>query len=39
MERSRLKNKANESGKEDKRFYNIQRYKFSKLNYKRKKIF
>ena len=38
MKRSRLKNKANKSGKEkDKRFYNIQRNKVSKLNNKLKK--
>ena len=29
IKRSRLKNKANKSGKEDKRFYNIQRNKVS----------
>ena len=35
MKRSRLKNKANKSGKEeDKRLYNIQRNKVSKLNNK-----
>ena len=38
MKRSRLKNKANKSGKEeDKRLYNIQRNKVSKLNNKLKK--
>ena len=38
MKRSRLKNKANKSGKEeDKRLYNIQRNKISKLNNKLKK--
>ena len=40
MKRSRLKNKANKSGKEgDKRLYNIQRNKVSKLNSKLKKTF
>ena len=40
MKRSRLKNKANKSGKEeDKRLYNIQRNKVSKLNYKLKKTY
>ena len=38
MKRSRLKNKANKSGKEEaKRLYNIQRNKVSKLNTKLKK--
>ena len=37
--RSRLKNKANKSGKEDKRLYNIQRNKVSKLNNKLKKTY
>ena len=38
MKRSRLKNKANKSGKEeDKRLSNIQRNKLSKLNNKLKK--
>ena len=38
MKRSRLKNKANKSGEEeDKRFYNIQRNKVSKLNNKLRK--
>ena len=40
MKRSRLKNKANKSGKEeDKRLYNIQRNKVSKLNNKLKKTY
>ena len=40
MKTSRLKNKANKSGKEkDKRFYNIQRNKVSKLNNKLKKTY
>ena len=40
MKRSRLKNKANKSGKEeDKRLYNIQQNKDSKLNNKLKKIY
>ena len=40
MKRSRLKNKANKSGKEeDKRLYNIQRNKVSKLNNKLKKAY
>ena len=39
MKRSRLKNKANKSGiEEEKRLYNIQRNKVSKLN-KRKKTY
>ena len=38
-QRSRLKNKANKSGKEDKRLYNIQRNKVSKLNNKLKKTY
>ena len=38
MKKSRLKSKANKSGKEeDKRLYNIQRNKVSKLNNKLKK--
>ena len=38
MKRSRLKNKANTSGKEDdKRLYKIQRNKVTKLNNKLKK--
>ena len=37
---SRLKNEADKSGKEeDKRFYNIQRNKVSKLNNKLKKTY
>ena len=40
MKRSRLKNKANKSGKEeDKRLYNIQRNKVSKLNNKLQKTY
>ena len=40
MKRSRLKNKANKSSKEEnKRLYNIQRNKVSKLNDKLKKIY
>ena len=40
MKRSRLKNKANKSGKEeDKRLYKIQRNKVSKLNIFKKKYF
>ena len=40
MKRSRIKNKANKSGKEeDKRLYNIQRNKISKLYYKLKKTY
>ena len=40
MKRSRLKNKANKSGKEkDKRLYKIQRNKVSKLNNKLKKTY
>ena len=40
MKRSRLKNKANKSGKEeDKRLYNIQRNKVSKLNNKLTKTY
>ena len=40
MKRSRLENKANKSGKEeDKRLYNIQRNKVSKLNNKLKKTY
>ena len=40
MKRSRLKNKANKSGKkEDKKLYNIQRNKVSKLNNKLKKTY
>ena len=38
-QRSRLKNKANKSGKEDKRLYNIQRNKVSKLNNNLKKTY
>ena len=38
MKRSRLKNKASKSGKEeDKRLYNIQQNKVSKLNNKLEK--
>ena len=38
MKRSRLKNKVNKSGKEeDKRLYNLQRNKVSKLNNKLRK--
>ena len=40
MKKSRLKNKANKSGKEEaKRLYNIQRNKVSKLNNKPKKTY
>ena len=40
MKKSRLKDKANKSGKEEhKRLYNIQQNKFSKLNNKLKKIY
>ena len=40
MKRSRLKNKANKSSKqEDRRLYNIQRNKVSKLNNKLKKTY
>ena len=40
MKRSRLKNKANKSGKEDdKRLYKIQRNKVTKLNNKLKKTY
>ena len=40
MKRSRLKNKANKSSKqEDRRLYNIQQNKVSKLNNKLKKIY
>ena len=40
MKRSSLKNKANKSGtEEDKRLYNIQRNKVSKLNHKHKKTY
>ena len=40
MKKSRLKNKAKKLGKEeDKRLYNIQRNKISKLNDKHKKIY
>ena len=40
MKRTGLKNKANKSGKEeDKRLYNIQRNKVSKLNNKLKKTY
>ena len=40
MKRSRLENKANKSGKEeDKRLYNIQQNKDSKLNNKLKKTY
>ena len=40
MKRSRLKNKANKSGKEDdKRLYKIQRNKVTKLNNKLNKTY